>query len=281
MPHPQRPRVKAVEKEIEVDLAESDDEAHAPVAAPVRKARFAAPPSPEYASDEDEGFNSDEAEEAGGFVDLSAMLDGPAPSDDEAPTKPDAPEEEADEMSMGEDDDEEEDDEEDDDDDDDDDDDELDFDEEEDGEDDAMALDQLGSFISNLKSGKRKADDDDDNGPLTGGQKAKRRVLRDRGEDGRKEGEFGAPLARGAPSFNPCTRIPPVLTLYSFQAPSSPSPSSSSPSRRRLRSRSSSPPRRSPRRRWRPRCQRGRRRRLTGRPRTRRRRKRWINGRRQ
>jgi hypothetical protein len=79
------------------------------------------------------------------------------------------------------------------------DDDEMDEDSEED-EDDGMSededeeeggdLDRLGNYISALQNGKRKAEDEDEGA----GSRSKRRVLKDRGEDGRKEGEFGAPL---------------------------------------------------------------------------------------
>lgn len=122
-------------------------------------------------------------------MDLSTMLDGPM-SDREDFDDENAQDEVEEGMSEGEEDEEE-------------DEDEGDSDEEmsegDEDEEDEGALDQLGAFVSGLKSAKRKAGED---GEEDGGaQRSKRRVLKDRGEDGRKEGDFGAPLAKG--TFDP------------------------------------------------------------------------------
>ena len=63
-------------------------------------------------------------------------------------------------------------------------------------DDDEDAQDKLASLIMGLPS-KRKAvpgESDDEDGAAAGSSRAKRRVLRDRNEEGRKEGSFGAPL---------------------------------------------------------------------------------------
>jgi hypothetical protein len=168
---------KSAPKPVEINLDEDEDldssadEAAGPSSRP--SLRFQLPDSHNQDLEDasaDDDFDSDEAGSAG-FMDLSTMLDGPMSDredfddDDEDGTSEDDGEEESEEE-----------------------------DENEDMDEDEGALDQLGAFVSALKSGKRKAGEDEDDG---GAQRAKRRVLKDRGEDGRKEGDFGAPLTKG------------------------------------------------------------------------------------
>lgn len=115
-------------------------------------------------SDDDAEFSSDDADSQG-FVDLSEMLGAGSSDDDEGPP----PVQHAQiEPAGGSDDD--------------------------DDDDDDDALAQLGSFVTSISSGPRRPEDP----PRP--SKHKRHLLRDHGEDGRTEGDFGAPLNRGASS---------------------------------------------------------------------------------
>lgn len=179
---------KSSSKPMEINLDEDEEHSSDNAAGPSSRPslRFQLPDSHNQALEDDadasadDDFDSDEGGSTG-FMDLSTMLDGPM-SDREDFNDDGAQSEDNEGMSEG-------------DDDDDDEDSEDDEDEEMDDEDEG-ALDQLGAFVSALKSGKRKAgeDGDEEDG---GAQRTKRRVLKDRGEDGRKEGDFGAPLAKG------------------------------------------------------------------------------------
>ena len=179
---------KSSSKPMEINLDEDEEHSSDNAAGPSSRPslRFQLPDSHNQALEDDadasadDDFDSDEGGSTG-FMDLSTMLDGPM-SDREDFNDDGAQSEDNEGMSEDDDDDEDEDSEDDED-------------EEMDDEDEG-ALDQLGAFVSALKSGKRKAgeDGDEEDG---GAQRTKRRVLKDRGEDGRKEGDFGAPLAKG------------------------------------------------------------------------------------
>lgn len=170
--------------EINLDEDESSADEAGPSSSSRPSLRFQLPDSHNQALEDesaDDDFDSDEAGSTG-FMDLSTMLDGPM-SDRE-----DFDDEGAHDEGMSEDEDE-----------DGDDDDDEDSEEDEEMDEDEGALDQLGAFVTALKSGKRKAGDDEEDG---GAQRSKRRVLKDRGEDGRKEGDFGAPLTKGESRFD-------------------------------------------------------------------------------
>ena len=183
--------------DLEIDLSEGDS-------APTPRRAAAAT----YDDDNDgTDFDSDEAGSEG-FVDLSTFLaDGQGyPSSEDGSDVESGAEEAADAgsaledgMDMEAEDDEgvedsKDDDEEDDDDDDDDED-----------EDDDDAQDKLASLIMGLPSKRKTApgDSDDEDGAAAGSSRTKRRVLKDRNEEGRKEGSFGAPL--NASAFNEST----------------------------------------------------------------------------
>jgi hypothetical protein len=175
--------------QLEVNLDEDEDFSDAAPSKSTTKPslRFQLPDSHNADGEDsaDDDFDSDEGGSAG-FMDLSTMLDGPM-SDREDFDDDNAHDEV--EEGMSDDDDEEEEDE--------DSDEEM---SEEGDEEDEGALDALGAFVSGLKSAKRKAGED---GEEDGGaQRSKRRVLKDRGEDGRKEGDFGAPLTKGMSAYN-------------------------------------------------------------------------------
>ncbi|CED84154.1 Uncharacterized conserved protein [Phaffia rhodozyma] len=177
------PQPDSDDEDLDIDLAESSSDEYPTSSAIGARQASVFEQTSSQDSEEEVDFDSDEAGPEG-FVDLSTFLSGPASDDDDEDDSRDKNTE----LEDMEDDDSEEDD----------DDDSEEDQEDEDEDEGEMSLDEDGairleSFISNLNSGKRKAEESDEEDVAP---KTKRRVLKDRAEQGRKEGEFGAPLAQ-------------------------------------------------------------------------------------
>lgn len=167
---PQAVKVAAEEDEdLDIDLSEGDDDGDVPRPRPARNVQEGG-----YDSDEVD-FDSDEAGDEG-FVDLSTLLGAgqgfgpPSDDDDDEQEGESASGEEEDDMDMDDDDD-----------------------DSGSDEDDDEAADRLNSLIAGLPSKRKSAPGESDDEDV-GASRAKRRVLKDRNEEGRKEGSFGAPL---------------------------------------------------------------------------------------
>lgn len=170
------------DSDIDVDLSEGDS---AP--APRRAQRST------YEDDDEVDFDSDEAGSEG-FIDLSTFLaDGQGydvPSDSEVESGDEAQGESTAQDGMDMEDEEEDDDED------------LSDEDVDEDEDEDDGADRLTSFISGLPSKRKSApgESDEEDG-AAGSSRVKRRVLKDRNEEGRKEGSFGAPLNTSTSGF--------------------------------------------------------------------------------